>query len=127
MGAGALLLLLPVFLFWIGCLLATSFTEVPEGLHAYPNAIAFRFLLASLVAYAVFFALAAGTMRTAMVILTVLVAILILGEVAPPFLGELAGLNALREFSLLEWFLHSALEWPGPFEVFTGNWMLIDV
>lgn len=127
MGTGALLLLFPVFLFWIGSLLATSFTEIPEGLRAYPNAIAFRFLLAALIAYAVFFALASGTMRTAILLLTTLVALMILGELVPSFLGGLLGHEAVRDFSLMEWLLHSSLEWPGPFQVYSGNWMLIDV
>jgi hypothetical protein len=127
MGAGVLLLLLPVVLFWVSCLLATSLTEIPEGLRAYPNAIAFRFFLATLIAYAVFFALAAGTMRTAIILLTALVAILVLGELIPPFLGELIQFQALGEFSLLDWLLNASLEWPGPFEVYSGNWMLLDV
>lgn len=127
MGAGALLLLAPVLLFWIGSLLAVSFTEIPEGLRAYPNAIAFRFLLASLIAYSVFFALAAGTMRTAVIILTAWVGLLILGELLPPVLGEILGVRAVYDFSLLGWLLHSSMDWPGPFEVYAGNWMLIDV
>jgi len=127
MGAGALLLLLPVVVFWVGCLLATSFTDIPEGLRAYPNAIAFRFLLAASIAYAVFFALAAGTMRTAIILLTAWVAFLVLGEIVPPFLGEMINFQALYEFSILDWLLKASLEWPGPFEVYSGNWMLFDV
>lgn len=127
MGAGALLLLLPVLLFWVGCHLAVSFVDIPEGLRAYPNAMAFRFLLASLVAYALFFALAAGTMRTAILILTGLVLLILLGEVVPPFIGGILDLQPLAQFSLLEWLLNASVSWPGPFEVYTGNWMLIDV
>ncbi len=127
MGAGAILILLPVLLFWLGCLLATSFTDIPDGLRAYPSAIAFRFFLASLIAYSLFFALAAGTMRTAVILLTTLVAVLILGEIVPPFIGEFLHIRAVQDFSLMEWLIHSSTAWPGPFEVFTGNWMLIDV
>lgn len=127
MGAGTLLLLAPVVLFWIGSLLAVSLTDIPEGLRAYPNAIAVRFLLASLIAYSVFFALAAGTMRTAIILLTGWIGLLVLGELLPPFLGEILGMKAISNFSLLEWFLHSSLGWPGPFQIYAGNWMLIDV
>ena len=127
MGAGALLLLVPVLVFWVGSLLATSFIEIPEGLRTYPNAIAFRFFLASLIAYAVFFALAAGTMRTAIILLTVWVGFLVIGQIVPPVLGEMFRFQALYEFSLLDWLLRSSLDWPGPFEVYSGNWMLIDV
>jgi hypothetical protein len=126
-GAGAVLLCLPVALLWLGSLLATSFTDIPEGLRAYPSAITFRFLLASLVAFAVFFALAAGTMRTAVALLCAWVGFLILGELLPPFLGEALNMPALESWSLLEWILESSTVWPGPFEVYTGNWMLIDV
>lgn len=126
-GAGGILLLLPVALFWLGCLLATSFTDIPEGLRAYPTAITFRFLLATVIAFAVFFALAAGTMRTAIVILCVWVGLLVLGDLAPPFLGEVLDIRPLETFSLLQWLLESATSWPGPFEVYAGNWMLIDV
>ena len=56
-----------------------------------------------------------------------LVALMILGELGPSFLGGLLGHEAVRDFSLMEWLLHSSLEWPGPFQVYSGNWMLIDV
>ncbi|MFC1791617.1 hypothetical protein ACFL0I_04030 [Gemmatimonadota bacterium] len=127
MEAGGILLLLPVFLLWLGALLAVGFTEIPEGLRAYPTAVAFRFLLATLIAYAVFFALASGTMRTAIIILSAWLGLLVLGEFVPPFMGAILDLSAVADFSLLDWFLDSAMSWPGPFEVYSGNWMLIDV
>jgi hypothetical protein len=127
MGAGALLLLIPVILFWIGCHLAVGFLDIPDGLKAYPNAIAFRFFLASLVAYALFFALAAGTMRTAIILLTAWVVLIFLGEVVPPIIGEMFHFQPMYEFSFIEWLLRASISWPGPFEVYSGNWMLIDV
>ena len=30
-------------------------------------------------------------------------------------------------FDFSAWLVESLLEWPGPFEVFSGNWSLIDV
>jgi hypothetical protein len=127
MGAGGLVLLAVVGLFWIGCHLSVAFVDIPEGLKAYPNAIGFRFLLASLIAYALFFTLASGTMRTVILLLTGLVLLLFLGEVGPPLAGEIFRIPSLQEFSFLDWILNAALSWPGPFEVYTGNWMLIDV
>jgi hypothetical protein len=126
MGAGVLLLLVPTLAFWLGCLLATSALEIPEGLRAYPNAVAFRFFLSALILYALLFALAAGTMRTALWILGGFVALVILGGILPPFLAD-TFVPALEGWSFFGWFLDAALEWPGPFEVLTGNWMLVDV
>jgi len=126
MGAGALLLLLPFVAFWAGCLLATSALEIPEGLRAYPSAVAFRFLLSSLSLYALFFALGAGTLRTAIWILGVFTALAVLGGIIPGFLAE-TFFPALEGWSFLDWFVEAALEWPGPFEVLTGSWMLVDV
>jgi len=127
MGAGGLLLLIPVVVLWFGSLLAVSVTEIPDGLRAYPTAIAFRFFLASLISFAIFFALAAGTMRTAVLLLIVWVSLVFLGETAPPILGELLNLPSLSSFRIVEWILNVTMSWPGPFEVFAGNWMLIDV
>ncbi len=127
MGAGGILLLIPVAVLWFGSLLAVSVTEIPDGLRAYPTAIAFRFFLASLISFAIFFALAAGTMRTAVILLVVWVSLVFLGQTIPPFLGGLLDLPSLASFRFLEWILNAAMSWPGPFEVFAGNWMLIDV
>jgi hypothetical protein len=127
MGAGGVLLLIPVGVLWLGSLLAVSTIEIPEGLRAYPTAITFRFLLATLIAFAVFFALAAGTMRTAVILLIVWIALLFLGEVAPPILAGILDMPMLSGFRLLDWILDTSMSWPGPFEVFAGNWLLIDV
>ena len=42
-------------------------------------------------------------------------------------MGDLLDFQPLRFFSLLEWTLEAVMSWPGPFEVYAGNWMLIDV
>ena len=127
MGAGATLLLIPVAALWIGSLLAVSITDIPEGMRGYPTAITFRFLLATLVSFALFFALAAGTMRTAVLLLIAWILLLLLGEAVVPFLGRVWGQTGLEDFRFLRWILNAALSWPGPFEVMAGNWMLIDV
>jgi hypothetical protein len=126
MAAGALLLLLPVAAFWTGSLLATSALEIPEGLRAYPTAVAFRFFLAALTLYSLLFALAAGTLRTAIWILGGFVSLAVLGGILPDFLAE-SFFPALEGWSFLDWFVDAILDWPGPFEVLTGNWMLVDV
>jgi hypothetical protein len=126
MGGGALLLLLPFLACWVGCLLATATLEIPEGFRAYPSALAFRFLLSSLILYALLFAMAAGTMRTALWFLGGFTALAVLGGVVPSFLANTM-FPALEGWSFLDWFVNASLTWPGPFEVLTGSWMLVDV
>jgi hypothetical protein len=127
MLAGGLILLIPVGVFWFGSLLAVGLTDIPDGLRGYPTAITFRFFLASLIFFAVFFALAAGTMRTAVLILIAWILLLFLGETLLPLVGGALKMPRLAGFRFLSWFLTTAQSWPGPFEVFAGNWMLIDV
>src|SRR5256884_1355859 len=59
-GAGTTLLAAPVIAVSAGALLATWSATIPAGLQGYPVALAIRFALAVLVAYAVFFAVSAG-------------------------------------------------------------------
>jgi len=118
MGAGAALVLLPAAALWIGAHLASSSVTLPEGLRAYPNHLAFRFFLASLVSYAVFFALAAGTIRTTVWIVSVALTAL----VGVALIDAAFQSNDLI-YSLTGWILRAR----GPFAVFTGNWALIDV
>src|SRR5215510_754424 len=117
-GAGAVLLALPVVGLWLGALVASATTVLPASLHAYPTILALRFGLAAFVAYALFFAVSAGSNRTAGV-----------------FLGTIAGLvvvqillNTLElDVDILGPITAGLMLWPGPFEVFTGRWMLFDV
>jgi hypothetical protein len=118
LAAGLTLLILPVLALWIGALLAAGAATVPAGLQTYPTLLALRFLLASLVAYGCFFAISAGSIRTAGIILGVL-ALLVVAQV---FL-----IIAEVHVNLLGAFLDRVIIWPGPFDVFTGRWMLIDV
>ena len=110
MAAGAVTLALPVLALFVGAVIATATTTLPEGLRAYPVSLSFRFLFAALIVYAIMFALAAGTMRTTLrvaLVLTVLV----------PLVGVFA----------FDQIVQILATWPGPFAVFGGNWMLIDV
>jgi len=126
MGAGGVLLLLPFAACWFGCLLATASIGIPEGFRAYPSAVAFRFLLSSLILYSILFAMAAGTMRTTLWFLGGIMVLVVLGGAIPEFLANTM-FPALEGWSFLEWLGNAALEWPGPFEVLTGSWMLVDV
>lgn len=117
-GGGALLILIPTLALWISALVSTAGVDVPPGLEAFPTSLAIRFAMAALVSFAIFFACAAGTVRTAGWVLggiTVLVMML-----------------AFAEPLHLPTMFHDVLErilvtWPGMLEVFTGRWMLIDV
>lgn len=117
-GAGVLLAAPAVMAVAIGTLMATVMAEVPLGLQAHPLAITVRFGLALVTGYSFFFALAAGTMRTAIIAL----------GVVP------TGLLALNQIVLLAGgpdLLGPAFAWviglPGPWELIFEPWMLISV
>lgn len=117
-GSGVVLLIVPILALCLGALLATRGAAIPPGLRGYPLSLGLRFGLATMVAFAVFFAVSGGTARTAGIILSV-----IGGLVALQIFGSAVGidisLGALVESGLLTW--------PGPLALFTGRWMLIDV
>jgi hypothetical protein len=117
-AAGATLLAAPILAVFLGAFLATATATLPPGLQGYPLALGLRFALAVLVAYALFFAVSAGTARTAGVILGVIGAIILVQIVA-----GIADLN----LDLVGVVQLVVLNWPGPLAVFTGRWMLIDV
>lgn len=117
-GAGVVLLAAPIVMLWIGALVATTTATIPPGLHAYPTALAFRFLIAAVVAYSVFFSISAGSSRTAGYVLGIIVGLFLI-----QFLLALAE----TRFNLLQTIFDRLLVWPGPLEPFTGRWMLIDV
>ncbi|HET7790587.1 MAG TPA: hypothetical protein VFK78_07290 [Gemmatimonadales bacterium] len=117
-SAGVVLIGLVVAAVWIGALVASASASAPPGLHAYPQALALRFALATVVAYSIFFAIAAGTNRTAGVILVLIIAI---------FVIEVVSLLAGIEATPTSFVLSHLVVWPGPLAIFTGRWMLIDV
>ena len=117
-SAGLVLMSAVVFAVWLGALVATATVALPPGLHAYPHALALRFALAAVVAYAVFFAISAGTNRIAGYVLGALGGLILLQVVA-----AIAGIDT----SLLPTVIGALVVWPGAFEIFTGRWMLIDV
>jgi hypothetical protein len=117
-GAGVTLLTGPMLAVLLGALLATVTATIPPGLQGYPIALALRFAIAVLVAYAVFFAISAGTARTAGIILATIGALILIRVIA-----GVAGID-LDLSGKLQLVI---LNWPGPFAVFTGRWMLVDV
>lgn len=117
-GAGCVLLAVPVFAVWLGALVAASATRLPPGLEAYPTALALRFGLAAFVAYATFFAISAGTNRTAGVVLAVIGGLVLV---------QLILIIADTNLDIVGPVLVRLFVWPGPLEIFTGRWMLIDV
>lgn len=125
MGAGALLAVLPALAMWMGGHVAAASLSLPAELHAYPNELAFRFFLAVILSYSLLFAMAAGTMKTTLWICTAVLVFVVGGNIATGVLGEyylfFAQTNVVEVVA--SWLMNAQ----GPFEVFTGNWTLIDV
>lgn len=117
-GAGGTLLAAPAIAVAAGALLATWSATIPAGLQGYPVALAIRFALAVLVAYGLFFAVSAGTARTAGIILALIGTVILVQIIA-----GVANID-LDLFGRLQVVV---LNWPGPLAIFSGRWMLIDV
>jgi hypothetical protein len=117
-AAGASFLLLPALGVLIGCLIATALIEIPPGMHAYPLQVAIRFTLSSLVAFAIFFAVAASSQRAAAVMLGGLAAFFV-------FAVMISAMGVSTNF--IERALDFIFAEPGVLSIFTGRWMLIDV
>src|SRR5207249_9437390 len=91
---------------------------IPAGLQGYPVALAVRFALAVLVAFAVFFAVSAGTARTAGIVLALIGGVILVQVIA----------NVARvDLDLVGKLQLVVLNWPGPRAIFTGTWLLVDV
>ena len=117
-GAGITLLCVPLLALLAGALLASVATIPPAGIHAYPLALTIRFALALLIAFAVIFAVSGGTARTAGIILGVIAAVIVVQVLATVASIDLDMLNRLQTIFV---------GWAGPFAVFNGRWMLLDV
>lgn len=117
-GAGALTLAPPSLALWLGGATALAATPIPAGLHGHAAALAFRFALAALIAYAMFFAISSGTKRTAGLLVAVLIG-LVFVDVA----GSMVGVGVSPVMALLE----ALMGWSGTMGVFNGRWMLVDV
>jgi hypothetical protein len=125
MLAGVTLALLPAVGMWVGAQLAAASIDLPEGLHAYPNELALRFFFAELLSYALLFAMAAGTIKTTLWVAGAALGFILFGSIANDLLGNYIDLfsrvNIVQE--VFDWLIQA----PGPFEVFSGSWSLIDV
>ena len=117
-SAGAILLAPVVLGMWVGGLLASVSVAIPLGLHPYPTTLALRFGLAAALSYTFMFALSSGTKRTAMIGFGGVVAIFALQAV----------LSATgSDYNLIQGTFDTLMQWPGPFDVFGSQWMLINV
>jgi len=117
-GAGSVLLAAPIAATGLGALVALAVTTVPPGTEGHPFALTTRFALATFLAYAIFFAIGAGTTRTAGWILA--------------GLATLVGGSVFVVASGVDWQVFDQLAQilfvrSGMFGIFTGRWMLIDV
>ena len=124
MGAGTVLLLVPVAFLGLGSVVAAGSLDLAEGLHAYPLLLTQRFLMASLLAFGALFAMASGTTRTTVIVMTTGLSVILGGQLLT---YELSQLLPGFDWQLVDWLDHVLVEWPGPFEVFFGNWNLFDV
>lgn len=119
LGAGALFLLPTIAAVLIAALVVTAIAKLPPGLHAYPVAITLRFALAAGVSYAIFFAIAASTTRTAGMLLASFAAVVLAQYV----------LNVVfsNNFQFFDKAMNFVFYQPGILSIFSGHWMLIDV
>jgi hypothetical protein len=117
--AAGLVLLAPIVLcVGVGSVVAVQAATIPHGLTSYVGPVVLRFALSVLVTYALLFAVVAAPRRVQRIVLGV-VAGLILLQVG----AVLAGIH----FDILYYTLGRLFDWPGPFQIFAGPWMLIDL
>lgn len=125
MLAGMTLAVLPAAGLWLGSHLAAASLDLPGGLNAYPDELAVRFLFAILLSYALLFSMAAGTIKTTLWIVGVALGFIFFGSIVNDVLAQYVDFFSRHHVveTVGQWFVEA----PGPFEVFTGSWSLIDV
>jgi hypothetical protein len=123
-GAGVVLALIPAAALLLGSFVALQTIDVPRGMSGYPVELALHFLFATLVLYAICFSMAAGTIRTTVVVSILMVALPLIATLAVQLIAIYR--PELITFDLRFW-LTRALEELGPFRILLGNWMLVDV
>lgn len=126
MAAGVTLALLPVLAMWIGTHIAAASLSIPAGLQAYPNQLTVRFFFAILIFFALFFALAAGTVKTTLWVIGGIVGFVVFGGIGSDMLAGY-GIDFFVRVNIVEVVADWMVSASGPFEVFTGSWSLIDV
>ncbi|MEO5567359.1 MAG: hypothetical protein ABIR92_02635 [Gemmatimonadaceae bacterium] len=117
-GAGSVFLLIPAAGVLLGCLVAIALAQIPAGMHAYPVTLTLRFLLASFVAFSIFFGVAAASQKAA--------ATLLVGIGGFIVLAVIIGAMGVRT-DIIGKTLTLIFAEPGVLSIFTGRWMLIDV
>jgi|GEM_PF-2279628 len=115
---GATLIAIPALAAWLGALLGVLTYDVPGTLRAYPLSLALRFAGAAMVFYSLAFAIQYLAGRKAAHVMAGALLFWLTAEV----IGQAFGLGS---FTVGAW--HMMSTWPGPFEVVTARWMLIDV
>ncbi|MDH3272441.1 MAG: hypothetical protein OEN56_13975, partial [Gemmatimonadota bacterium] len=123
--AGATLALIPALGLWLGAHVAVASIELPAGLSAYPNELGVRFFVAIVLAYALLFAMAAGTVRTTVTVLGLALGFVFFGSILNDVLAGY--FDIFGRVHVVEIVMNWLVQAPGPFEVFTGSWSLIDV
>lgn len=118
LGAGLLFLVPTIVSVLIAALIVSASGAIPDGLQAYPLAFTFRFALAVLVAYVIFFAIASSTPQTAGVVLGILAALVFTQYLLSTFGSRMDILSPVIDFVFYR---------PGILSVFSGRWMLVDV
>jgi len=108
----------PVAALGLGSFVAAWAVTLPTGLHAYPAQLTLRFALASLVCFALVFALASATKRVALWLLGAMGGILLADLLLSAF-GSDAEVTAKVITALITF--------PGPLSILTGRWALFDV
>jgi len=115
---GMLLLAAPIIVFTAAARWATASVVLPVGLTIYPWSLSFRFGVGVLLAFALFFAILSGTPRTAAIVLSLVVGVVLLDLFVAYFFPRVGIANDL---------LAALFNGPGPFALFAGRWMLVDV
>ena len=117
-SAGAVLALIPMGALLLGGTVASLIVDTPVEIRAYPLQLAGHFFLASVLVYAILFALASGTIRTTVILLSVLVGV--------PILLSMGALQPLiGDVPVARW-VQQGLRY-GPLRILFGRWMLFDV
>jgi hypothetical protein len=124
-GGGTILVGVTTAVFAVGATVSAALANLPSGLHAYPGALSIHFLIATQTAFALLFALASGTIRTATIVLGCVIGLAVFGVPLLEFLGNFW--SPLGEFDLSHFAYSMLVENDGPLSVFAGNWMLFDV
>ena len=117
-AGGVTLLAAPMLACLLGALIATRLTALPVGLAPYPWSLSFRFAVGIILAFSLFFAILAGTPRTAALVLGTLL-LLVVADVGLAIVAPRVGIaNDL---------VAAIMAGPGPLALFAGRWMLVDV